>query len=208
MKKSEATRKKILLAARKVFARHPYNAASIRMIGKEGGFDHPIIRYHFLNKAKLFETVVQSVCEEYCEASSIWLEGLQTMGITESFSLYLDRLIEYNFKNPEPLKIMTLNIAQAESDSLESIPGYWHLPNALKKMQEILESSVAIQAPSGEVGMFFDSINSLVISYLGASSCQAQILGVEPNSAEYGAWVKKTMMYLFLPRLKKLLYPA
>ena len=207
MKKSEATRMKILQAARTVFARHPYNAASIRMIGKEGGFDHPIIRYHFLNKAKLFETVVKSVCEEYCDASAKWLEGLSTMGITESFSLYLDRLIEYNFKNPEPLKIMTLNIAQAESDRPESIPGYWHLPNALKKMQHIFESSVSIQAPSEEAGMFFDSINSLVISYLGASSCQAQILGVEPNSEEYGLWVKKTMLYLFLPRLKKLLYP-
>ena len=76
-----------------------------------------------------------------------------------------------------------------------------------QKRVVIFQSSVNIQASKEEAGMFFDSIFSLLISYLGASSCQAQILGLNPDSDDYGLWVKKTMMYLFLPRLRKLLYP-
>ena len=43
----KVTRLKILKAARKVFAQRAYHAASIRMIGKEAGIDHPLISYYY-----------------------------------------------------------------------------------------------------------------------------------------------------------------
>ena len=50
----KATRLKILKAARKVFAQYAYHAASIRMIGKEAGIDHPLISYYFPSKANSY----------------------------------------------------------------------------------------------------------------------------------------------------------
>jgi AcrR family transcriptional regulator len=61
--RGEKTRRMILDAATKVFAMHPYNAASIRMIAAQGEFYHGLIRYHFPNKAKIFETVVEEACQ-------------------------------------------------------------------------------------------------------------------------------------------------
>ena len=44
--KEKATRTLILNAAIRVFSRHAYRAASIRMIGKEAEIDHPLISYY------------------------------------------------------------------------------------------------------------------------------------------------------------------
>ena len=65
-KRGDETRQKILAAARKVFAAHPYNAASIRMIAAKGDFYHGLIRYHFPNKADIFEAVVEDAVKEFC----------------------------------------------------------------------------------------------------------------------------------------------
>ena len=85
--KSEKTRHKILGAACKVFAKHPYNSASIRMVGKEGGFDHPLITYYFPTKADLFEAVVAEVCEEFYQANISWFEGLEGLPPRQGLSL-------------------------------------------------------------------------------------------------------------------------
>ncbi len=53
--RGKETRRMILDAATKVFAMHPYNAASIRMIAAQGEFYHGLIRYHFPNKAEIFD---------------------------------------------------------------------------------------------------------------------------------------------------------
>jgi len=85
--KSEVTRERILRAARKVFAEHPYNAASFRMIGREGGFDHPLINYYFPRKADLFEAVVVEICEEFYQANISWFEGLEGLPPRQGLSL-------------------------------------------------------------------------------------------------------------------------
>lgn len=59
-----ATREMILAAARQTFSRHPYHAASIRMIADQGGFYHGLIRYHFPSKAAIFEAVVEELCRD------------------------------------------------------------------------------------------------------------------------------------------------
>ncbi len=75
----KATRLKILKAARKVFAQYAYHAASIRMIGKEAGIDHPLISYYFPSKAKLFEAVLADIVQEWNTANQDWIEGLDQM---------------------------------------------------------------------------------------------------------------------------------
>ncbi|HUT55783.1 MAG TPA: TetR/AcrR family transcriptional regulator [bacterium] len=203
--KSEFTRRKILRAARKVFADHPYRAASIRMIGKAGGFDHPLIRYYFPNKGVLFERVVAEICEEFYAANISWFEGLERLGPREGLSLYLDRLLDYNFKRPEALRIILIN--SPHIDRFEEIPGYQKIPEVLAKTRRTFEEKTPLRASPDQIGIFINSFNSLLIYYLGASSCQAQILGLDPDSESYRAWVKDALLYVFLPLLEKLIFP-
>lgn len=203
--KSEITRERILQAARRVLAEHPYNAASFRMIAKEGEFDHPLINYYFPCKADLFAAVVAQICEEFYQANIHCLEGLERMNPREGFSLYLDCFLEFNVRNPEPLRIIMLNIVQV--DRLEEIPGYQHIPDVLARTRGTFEERIPLRASPDEIGMFLNSFNALIIWFLGAESSQAQILGMEPGDPEYLAWVKRTMTYLFLPRLEKLVFP-
>lgn len=203
--KSEITRERILRAARKVFAEHPYNAASFRMIGKEGGFDHPLINYYFPYKADLFEAVVVEICEEFFQANLACFEGLEEMPPREGLALYIDRFLDFNLGNPEPLRIIMLNVAQV--DRLEEIPGYQFIPEVMARTRRTFEERAGLRASSKEIGMFQNSFNALVFFYLGASSCQAEILGMEPDRPKYRKWVKDTLIYIFLPRLEKLISP-
>lgn len=204
-KKGEVTRERIILAALKVFSEHPYKAASIRMIGKAGGFDHPLIHYYFPTKAELFEAVVEQMCESFVEANDSWFEGLERISPREGFPLYVERFLGYHFKRPESLRIMMLNLAQV--DKLEEIPGYQHIPETLSKTRRTFEQKIPLRAGSKEIDMFINSFNTLVITYLGASSCMAQTLGMDPGGDEYRGWVKETLIYIFLPLLEKLIFP-
>ncbi len=205
LKKADVTRNRILNAARKVFARHSYHAASIRMIGAEGGFDHGIIRYHFASKAILFESVIKTICDEYVKSNESWLDGLEVMSPSKGFSLYLDRFLDYNFKHPDVIRIFMQNIAQA--DKPELIPGYKHIPDVLARTRRTFEEKITLNASKDEISMFVDSFNSQTIYFIGASSCQALSLGMKPESAKYRKWVKDTLMFIFLPHLFKLIFP-
>lgn len=202
--KGEITRRKILQAACKVFTGYPFDAASIRMIAKEGGFDHPIIHYYFPSKAKLFEAVMLEICEEWYKSNIKWFTQLKYVKPREGLDLFIDGLIDYNISHPELLRIFALNLPR--SDRIDEVPGYQHIPELLARTKEEFQKTISPRAGTEEVGMFVSSFNSLVMYFLGAGSCQAQILGMEVGSREYYTWVKNTLMFIFLPTLKKLVY--
>jgi TetR/AcrR family transcriptional regulator len=202
LSKSDITRERILKAARRVFAEHPYNEASFRMIAREGGFDHPLINYYFPYKSDLFEAVVVEICEEFYQANIACLEGLERMTPHEGFPLYIDRFLDFNTRCPEPMRIILLNVAHV--DRLEEIPGYQHIPDVLARTRGTFEESIRLLACTEEIAMFLNSFNALVIWFLGADTCQAQILGIKPGSRAYLAWIKETLLYVFLPLLEKL----
>lgn len=200
--KSELTRERILQAACRVFAEHPYNEASFRMIAREGGFDHPLINYYFPCKSDLFEAVVVEICDEFFQANIACLEGLERMTPRKGFPLYIDRFLDFNTRSPEPMRIILLNVAHV--DRLEEIPGYQHIPDVLARTRRTFEERIRLRASAEEIAMFLNSFNALVIWFLGADTCQAQILGIESGSRAYLAWVKATLLYIFLPLLEKL----
>ena len=65
--RADLSRRKILAAARTVFARYPYGAASVRKIEKAGGFNYALIRYYFGSKKGLFEAVALELANEYIQ---------------------------------------------------------------------------------------------------------------------------------------------
>ncbi|MDY6905360.1 MAG: TetR/AcrR family transcriptional regulator [Thermodesulfobacteriota bacterium] len=205
VRKSDVTREKILAAARKVFSGHPYKAATMRMIAAEGGFDHPLIRYYFPAKADLFKAVVQEACEAFYTAHVSWFEGLDKLPPEEGLRLFIDRFLDYHFSDPAPMKILAIN-SVVQDDPIQ-IPGYDYVPDVLARVRRNFERLVSLRASADEISAFISSFNNLVVIYLGADTCQARIMNMAPESDEYRQWVKNTLLYIFAPLLKKLIFP-
>jgi AcrR family transcriptional regulator len=201
-KKSDITRDRIVAAAKRVFARFPYHAASVRMIGKEGGFNHELIRYHFPNKAGLFETILHDICDDFYHSNVSFLDGLSGMNAKEAFSLYIDRFLAHHFRNPEALRIIVLNMVMTENP--ESIPGYRHIPEMLSITRRTFQEKIPIRAADEDVERFLFGFNNLLLNLLGAAYCQASILGMDHTGVKYREWVKTTILEIFLPYLKRL----
>ncbi len=201
--KGAQTRQRILKAARCVFARHPYHAASIRMIAKEAGLEHGAIRYHFSRKSEMFEQTLQAVCDCIYKNDRKWIE--ETIGLEpeEGFSLYLDRVLEYYFNDPEPLYIINQNLSQVNKP--EIIPGYHHLITLMARARETFRQAFQVEVDPKDLGRFADIFLTLIIHYVGASSLPAGTLGVEPESPEYLTWVKQTLMFIMVPVLEKMM---
>jgi len=198
-----ATRERILAAAKQVFAEHPYSAASIRMVGKTAGIDHPLISYYFPTKAELFEAAVEDVAEEYYQANTSWFEGLGELSASRGLSLYLDRLFDFTSEHPEALRIVALNLVRPEES--EIIPGYRQMQRLLARNTETFRRVAALRSSTHEIRMFTESFNMMVINYLGAASYYAGILGMNPRGPAYRRWVKETLQLLFLPLLRQLI---
>lgn len=198
--------RKILKAAEKVFAQHPYNAATTRMIAKEAGVDHPLIYYYFGSKEKLFEAVTARMYEEFRVKNIEWLEGLDRVRPSKGLALYLDRLMEYSYEKPEPFQLILTNMAQI--GSLDAIPGHEYIIKHLNGMIDTFQEKFPQLTDRSQIEKFLHCFNNLVISLLGAKTCHAQTLNIDPDGSEFRRWIVDTLYTLFLPWLEKLFQPA
>lgn len=203
--KGAATRERILAAALKVFARHSYNSGSMRMIGKEGGFDHMIIRYHFKSKAELFEAVLEKATQEFRDSHASWFKGLAGKTREKGFSLFLDRMLAYTLKHPEVLRLFVKNLSQPDKSNV--VPGYQYIPDFLAQTRDVVMAKIPIKSSRNEFDRYIVSFNIHLFCFVGAASVQAALLGLDPKSRKYRKWVKDTLMYLYLPHFKKLINP-
>lgn len=201
-KKGRVSRERILAAARTIFARHPYDSASMREIGKEGGFDHPLIHYYFPNKASLFEAVLQEIIEELYQANREWFDGLSGQDMARDLSVHLDRLLEYDLVNPEPFKVIFMNMA--ELYRRDNVPGLSYIPLIIAGTRQNFLDSLPMQADPEELAAMNHTFASSVIWYLGANHCHGMVVGLDPKSRQYREWVKKALTSAFLPWLEKL----
>ncbi len=200
----KVTRSKILKAARKVFAQYSYHAGSIRMVGKEAEIDHPLISYYFQTKADLFEAVLADIVQEWHTANTAWFEGLNKMSPEAGLALYIDRMIGYSRKHPYAANVFLLNMVQAQTS--DTIPGYRVIQEFFDRSTQLLKNLVPMHASDSDIEKFRQSFNTLAMSYLGAKSYYAGILGIPVNSRQYENWVKEMLIELFLPRLKQLMF--
>ncbi len=198
------TRDKILAAAKEVFAEYPYSAASIRMVGAAAGIDHPLISYYFPTKADLFEAVLEDIADEYYQANTAWFEGLGELSAYRGLSLYIDRLLAFTSRHPEALRIVALNLVQPDGAAI--IPGYEKIQGLLAGTRETFRRVADLRGPAAEVRRFTESFNTMVINYIGAATYYAGILGLDPRGPRYLQWVKETLLFLFLPPLRRLIH--
>lgn len=204
--KSENASDKILKAARSIFSKYPYNAATTRMIAGEADVDHPLIYYYFGSKEKLFEAVTEQMYLDFERVNPTWFDGMNRMTPKAGFSLFLDRLLDYSFANPEAFQLILINLTQI--GSLDEIPGHQFIVKRLNRDIEIFEEKFPPQKNRSELEKFIHCFNSLVISFMGAKTCQAQLLNLDPNGPEYRKYIKDALYALFLPWLEKFFSPS
>ena len=56
---AQATRRKLLAAATRLFSEFGYNAVSVRAIAQEAGVNAALVNYHYGTKEALFEEVIR-----------------------------------------------------------------------------------------------------------------------------------------------------
>ena len=168
--------------------------------------EHGTIRYHFARKSGIFEEIVETECEKIYQNNRKWSK--ETIGLEpeEGLSLYLDLALESYFKDPEPLHMLNQNISQV--DKLKAIPGYDHFINMVVRTRETSRKAFPAEVDSRDIERFNDTFIALVINYVGASSLQAGALGVDPDSSEYRAWVKDTLLFIMVPVMEKMIQKA
>lgn len=196
-------RERILKAARDVFTVCSFKAASTRMIAKQAGVEHPMIHYYFGSKENLFYAMAEDIYNETLPIQESWYDNLESMSLRDSFSLFIDRMLDYTMAKPDALRIAALNAVHI--GNIEEIPGYRFILMSMAAMRRIMEEKLNLQGANREIEMFIYCFYSLMISLVGARSCQAQLLNMNPLEEKYRTWVKDAGMTLFYPWFKKIL---
>jgi len=196
-------RERILKAAREVFTVYSFKEASTRMIAKQAGIEHPMIHYYFGSKENLFYAMAEAIYNETLPVQESWYDGLESMSLRDSFGLFIDRMLGYTMKTPDALRIAALNAVNI--GNIEEIPGYRFILLSMAAMRRIMEEKLMLKGSNREIEMFIYCFYSLMISLIGARSCQAQILNMDPLEEKYQIWVKDASMTLFYPWFKKIL---
>jgi len=201
-KQAKDTRANILHAARLAFARHSYNAASIRMIAAQGGFGHAIIGYYFPTKAELFAAVAADICAELYGASVQWMRRARRLPPAEGLAAYIRRLVDFGREKPWVFQIIMLNFAE-NRDAI--LPGQEHLLETIEKIRNDFVVAMGLELRRDEARRFTDSFNAMALYFLGSRESAAWLLGMNPAGGRYAQWVQDTMLALFLPAMNQLL---
>ncbi|MCP4749869.1 MAG: TetR/AcrR family transcriptional regulator [Proteobacteria bacterium] len=196
------TRDKILKAARQIFSSYPYHTASIRMIGKLAGIEHPLISYYFPSKADLFRSVMEELIENRYQEERRWLEIAKTMKTARGFSVFLDNVLDHYRRHPEVFHIVSLNMVQSVDS--EPIPGYDLIKNFMQASIRNFTEIVDLSVPDHEVEMFARAMSMQLIGFLGGANYFASLMNMDPDSIPYYNWVKDTLLYTLLPRLEQM----
>lgn len=194
------TRNIIMEAAKKVFAEHPYNAASLRMIAARGNFYHGLIRYHFPNKARIFEAVAEETCRSLQAANKQWLQEISAFPTEKALSVYLNRFIDFFRAQPDVFQIIGKSLSH---DDPATLPGYRHLKALLSATKQDFENTFPGLFSHEDVSRYLTSFNALILHYLGSGTIEAEIIGFSGPDDQYLQWVQETLYFIYLPILEK-----
>ena len=198
--KKQETSEKILEAAQQIFATYPYHSAGIRMISELAGVDHPLINYYFGSKANLFREVISHMMAQRRELQNDWYKTVRPMKPSRGFSLFLDFVLEDYRKRPGLFHLVSLNFRQVDPDN--PIPGFDLIEDFIKTEIDRMKASLNVEIPDHEAEMFIRVFNTLMIGFLGGANTHARMLEMDPDSIVYFNWVKESILFTLLPRLR------
>jgi AcrR family transcriptional regulator len=206
--KGDLTREKILDAAESVFSRRPYNTASIRRIGQEGGFDFTIIHHYFPTKKELAEAVSMRFYDDFFRQSAFWLslipDGmLNRVSLSQGLSIYINSLLEYLFSHHHGPAMMMQNIALP--DPKRTLPAFDFSLRFYADIADRLKHLLPIKSRETEIRMWQYCLVTLISTCVGASEYPARIIDLSPGGRHYRKWIERALIFLFYPGLKKMI---
>jgi len=209
--KGDITREKILDAAQTVFTTRPYDTASIRQIGHEGGFDFTIIHHYFPTKKDLAEAVGERFYSDFFRQSAFWFSQLQEgakgrLSLFEGLSIYISKLLDHLFDNHYGPAMMMQNIAQA--DPRQSLPAFDFSFRFYADIFSRLKQLLPIKAPEKEIRMWQYCLVALISNCVGASDYPIYIIDLSSRKIQYRQWIADVLIFLFYPGLKNMVTRA
>ncbi len=169
-----ATRKHILQAALKNFARNGYAAASVRQIVDDAGVSKPALYYYFADKAGLFQALVDQAHDERYQRMQAAAERGQTLA--EKLEEIVSAIFTFSLQNRE---LMRLAFATAFAAPGEN-PGGLSCREKGRRNFEFIRSLIVAGQQSGELDPSFDP-NELAMGIYGQLNTYVMIRLLTPE---------------------------
>ena len=96
-----STRRRILKAALKAFARHGFDGVSLRTIAVEAGVNHQLIGHHFGSKQDLWNAALDARYEDFHEFHRALSVAGDSTDPQEQFRSCVKTIIEFTLSSPE-----------------------------------------------------------------------------------------------------------
>lgn len=96
-----STRRRILRAALKAFARHGFDGVSLRTIADEAGVNHQLIGHHFGSKQDLWDAALDARFEEFRKFHEALSLAGDSSDPREQFRNYVKAAVEFTLASPE-----------------------------------------------------------------------------------------------------------
>ena len=139
---SEKTKKTVLKAALKIFAREGFYNAKLREIAAQAGTTHSLIRHHFGSKDDLWKAVVDYGLSLHEKSLVQVLKSQKLADPSELFKNFITAYILTVAKNPELSKILL-------HDNSRSSPHLAYLMEREKRLHSIVEPAFKNAQKSG-----------------------------------------------------------
>lgn len=165
-------RERLLIAAKKLFARYGYDGTSVRQICEEAGANVALVSYHFGGKEKVFEEVLRTFLPVYRIAE---LDAVMN-DPPEGIVLVITEVLRLGHKDPDLRLLLQIEIA-TRSPRLpvmqQVVMPFWH--NVRRLLQQ-----------GKEQGHFrFESLDQALIMVIGTLFIHAKTHFFEPIMEEY-----------------------
>lgn len=96
-----STRRRILQAALKAFARHGFEGVSLRTIAVEAGVNHQLIGHHFGSKRDLWDAALDERLEDFQEFHQALSVAGDSSDPREQFRSCVKMIVEFTLASPE-----------------------------------------------------------------------------------------------------------
>jgi len=96
-----STRRRILDAALKAFARHGFDGVSLRTIAEEAGVNHQLIGHHFGSKQDLWDAALDARVEDFGKLHHALDVAGKVSDPREQFRDFLKTVVEFTVAHPE-----------------------------------------------------------------------------------------------------------
>lgn len=149
-----ATRERLLDIATNLFAKHGYNAVSVRMVTQKAKINVSAISYHFKGKDGLYQAVLEHQLKLILEALEV-AKNNKADSPLEKLSFYAQQVAVIHKKRPLLSRFMTSEIANPTAIGGATIE--CHIAQSYQYIQELLQEGI-------DKGVFKDTLDPIFAS--------------------------------------------